>query len=59
MTEAQWNCMPKIQRKKILREAGYAPNAYSARAFAFLPLGVRLDVGYVFLRQNPPVLQAA
>lgn len=59
MTEAQWNYMPKAQRKKLLLEAGYQPNAYCSRTFYFLPLGVRLDVGYVFLRKNQPVLQPA
>jgi hypothetical protein len=45
-----WNEMTILARKKLLTEAGYAPNLYAFRAFDYIPSWVRLDVEYTFNR---------
>ena len=49
-TEKYWNEMTNAARVRLLKEAGFAHAAFSARAFKFIPHYIRVDLIYCYQR---------
>jgi hypothetical protein len=52
MNVQDWQALSILERKRLIKEAGYQPNAYAYRAYNFIPVGVRHDIEYVIKRES-------
>lgn len=52
MNVAEWNKLNIRERKRLVKEAGHAPNNYAYRAFNVIPRHIQDDIQYVIRREQ-------